>query len=124
MTPAEFSERQHKQLIGHSLYYVPGLVALRRRQGARRKRHLEAWLKRYGWHDTPTQNLLRELGACTDARAWVAGQTLDEAWDICKHGDWMAWLLRRMDPDWGCEPEPRPDPDYIRRLVPCPGVPE
>ena len=40
---------------------------------------------------------LRRLGACSDARAWVGDQTLDEAWASCASAQWMLWVLTRCD---------------------------
>lgn len=41
-------------------------------------------------------NWLRKQYACDDAVAWTEGKTPQQAWDICKHGDWMFWLCEQM----------------------------
>ena len=39
---------------------------------------------------------LREMGACQEALDWCqAYPTPDEAWQACKRGDWMLWVLGR-----------------------------
>ena len=35
---------------------------------------------------------LKALHACSEARKWAEGKTLDEAWATCPRGDWMLWL--------------------------------
>jgi hypothetical protein len=37
--------------------------------------------------------LLTKLNACSDAKAWAAGKTLEQAWQECQRPDWMLWLL-------------------------------
>ena len=39
---------------------------------------------------------LKALGACTDAVEWVADRDLLTAWAECERGDWMLWLVGRM----------------------------
>ena len=40
---------------------------------------------------------LRGMRACTDALEWCEGyKSLAEAWDECKRGDWMLWLLGKL----------------------------
>ena len=43
------------------------------------------------------QTILDRLGACKEAREWVGGRTLAEAWAECKRPDWMLWLHARSD---------------------------
>ena len=45
---------------------------------------------------------LERLRACAEARKWVEGKTLAEAWAKCDRGDWMLWLAARHigDPGW------------------------
>jgi hypothetical protein len=51
---------------------------------------------------TALDRLLKELGACGDARRWARGRTLAAAWEECRRADRMLWLARRMagDPGW------------------------
>ena len=43
-------------------------------------------------------NALTVLGACPDAVAWAKTQpSLAVAWQRCERGDWMIWLLGRLD---------------------------
>jgi hypothetical protein len=46
--------------------------------------------------------LLNELHACSEARAWAKGKTLAEVWLGCGRGDWLLWLAGRMqgEPGW------------------------
>jgi hypothetical protein len=45
---------------------------------------------------------LYTLGACREAKEWAAKQTSpQQAWDSCKRGDWMLWLLVRAMPNAG-----------------------
>jgi len=46
---------------------------------------------------TPLQLRLARMRACREGRAWVAGQTLYEAWDACEDGAWMLWLASEVD---------------------------
>ena len=40
---------------------------------------------------------LRELGACTKAVLWAKDQPdWETAWEVCKRGDWMLWLLGKL----------------------------
>ena len=42
-------------------------------------------------------DLLRRLGACSDARDWTKQVAdLREAWAKCQRSDWMIWALRRI----------------------------
>ena len=43
-----------------------------------------------------TQQLLRSLHACEEARTWAKGKTLAEIWEQCERGDWLLWLCGRM----------------------------
>src|SRR5512146_3236078 len=40
--------------------------------------------------------LLRDIGACADARAWAKGKSLAEVWEQCERSDWLLWLCGRM----------------------------
>lgn len=41
---------------------------------------------------------LEEIGACPEAIIWTSQFTnLQKAWDQCKRGDWMLWLLGRCE---------------------------
>ncbi len=42
-------------------------------------------------------DVLRELGACSDAVEWITELSPDDAWAKCMRGDWMLWLLGRVD---------------------------
>lgn len=41
---------------------------------------------------------LTELGACRDAVEWSQqyGDDFQRAWDDCRRGDWMLWLLGKL----------------------------
>ena len=39
------------------------------------------------------QDQLKKLGACSDAVEWVGNRTAQKAWDECKKGNWMLWLI-------------------------------
>ena len=39
---------------------------------------------------------LSALGACKEAVGWVADRDLPTAWAECERGDWMLWLVGRM----------------------------
>ena len=40
---------------------------------------------------------LKELDACDHAIEWAKDyDTLQEAWDNCQRGDWMLWLINKM----------------------------
>lgn len=41
------------------------------------------------------QDHLEEMGACTEARDWVGGKNLVEAWAQCEQAQWMLWLAWR-----------------------------
>ena len=58
------------------------------------------------WNDPLTVNLawtrLQVIGACWPALSWLKSQPdLREAWEGCRQGWWMYWLLTRlfMQPD-------------------------
>ena len=41
--------------------------------------------------------LLKNIGACQEAIKWASGyDTGQAAWDACKRGDWMLWILGRL----------------------------
>jgi len=42
---------------------------------------------------------LKERNACAEAVAWVGDQSLQHAWTMTGHGDWMLWLLQRLGYD-------------------------
>ena len=48
-------------------------------------------------NSTETKRLLETLHACDDARAWVGRHTLQWAWEHCERGDWMEWLVGKLD---------------------------
>lgn len=42
------------------------------------------------------QSMLERERACTPARQWASGRSLDEAsWHECERGDWMVWFCAR-----------------------------
>ncbi len=47
-------------------------------------------------NDKEFSQLLRDIGACADARAWAKGKSLAEVWEQCERGDWLLWLCGRM----------------------------
>lgn len=56
------------------------------------------------------QDTLRSLGACSEARKWAADyKTAADAWQNCRRGDWMLWLLGKVSGG--------PGSDARRRLV-------
>ena len=42
---------------------------------------------------------LRKMDACHKAVVWVGDRTLQQAWDECERGDWMAWFTRELGLD-------------------------
>ncbi|KKN40346.1 hypothetical protein LCGC14_0733980, partial [marine sediment metagenome] len=43
---------------------------------------------------------LRDVGACSDAVKWADEQPdLATAWSQCARGDWMLWLIGRLNDD-------------------------
>jgi hypothetical protein len=56
--------------------------------------------------------ILDKLGACDSALDWLRGlpeaTTLQEAWDLCDHGEWLLWLLVRWHPK---------DPNYHQFIL-------
>ena len=46
--------------------------------------------------------LLRNLGACIEARKWAEGKDLATIWSTCDQPDWLLWLVARMEgkPGW------------------------
>ena len=40
--------------------------------------------------------LLIDLDACADARAWAKGKDLKTVWNTCDRGDWLLWLCGKM----------------------------
>ena len=49
--------------------------------------------------DIDLSALLARLHACSEARDWSAGKTLEQAWAECPRGDWMLWLAGHLDID-------------------------
>lgn len=43
--------------------------------------------------------LLADLNACWEAREWAAGKDMETAWAECPRGDWMLWILGKLDYD-------------------------
>jgi hypothetical protein len=48
---------------------------------------------------TPLQKRLVSMGACEEARTWVAERTLKQAWAECEDPRWMFWFAARMGVD-------------------------
>ena len=45
-------------------------------------------------------NILENLDACDDSLEWLSGvNSLQQAWDECKRGDWMLWILANLKAD-------------------------
>ena len=45
-------------------------------------------------------NKLEELDACSEAIGWVETQeTIEQAWQNCERGDWLLWLIGKLDID-------------------------
>jgi hypothetical protein len=42
------------------------------------------------------EHKLKLLGACGEAVAWAKGKTFKKAWAECERGDWMLWLVDKM----------------------------
>ena len=44
-------------------------------------------------------NFLEDINACEEACEWVKENnfTLNEAWQKCKRGDWMLWLIKKAN---------------------------
>ena len=40
---------------------------------------------------------LKKLKACSEAVDWAEGKTWEEMWTTCEHGDWMMWLLGKLN---------------------------
>ena len=45
---------------------------------------------------TEMAKLLRDLGACSPARDWAKGKTLEQIWITCERADWLLWLIGKM----------------------------
>ena len=45
------------------------------------------------------QELLSELGACSQAKEWAKDKTWEEVYNTCERGDWLCWLFARTNPD-------------------------
>ncbi len=41
--------------------------------------------------------MLKEMGACTSARAWVGLKGLSASWRHCPNGYWMWWLIEQLN---------------------------
>ena len=53
---------------------------------------------------------LKRMDACGDALEWCEHyESLDKAWAVCPHGDWMLWLLGELSD--------KPESDSHKRLV-------
>jgi len=48
-------------------------------------------------YDKSPTDVLRELDACSEAVEWMRELSPDDAWAKCVRGDWMLWLLGRVD---------------------------
>ena len=45
-------------------------------------------------------NKLEQLDACSEAIRWVETQeTIEQAWQNCERGDWLLWLIGKLDID-------------------------
>ena len=42
---------------------------------------------------------LVKFGACEDAVKFSEDKTAQQAWDTCKRGDWMMWLMKKKYPN-------------------------
>lgn len=65
----------------------------------------------------PFLRKIRALGACPEAVEWLASQpSAAAAWRTCKRGDWMLWLIGRLDKSkpWSNERKP-----LVRCAVEC-----
>ena len=45
------------------------------------------------------KELLIELDACTEARIWVGGKSIEEVVKTCPRGDWALWLAYNLEID-------------------------
>lgn len=43
-----------------------------------------------------TENILA-LNSCTEGRIWLGNLGAEAAWAKCPRGDWMWWVLQRLD---------------------------
>lgn len=43
------------------------------------------------------KELLNKLNACSDAKEWAKGMTIEEVVATCHRGDWLLWLAKRID---------------------------
>ena len=60
---------------------------------------------------------LKQLNACEDAVDWCANYpSLEEAWQACHRGDWMLWLIARVNPG---EPGSRKRRKIARAAADC-----
>ena len=52
---------------------------------------------------TPLTELLARFRACGESRDWAsalpADTTIEQAWQMCEHGDWMLWIAAKLDVD-------------------------
>ncbi len=47
---------------------------------------------------------LKQMSACEEALDWLGGfDSPEEAWQVCKRGDWMLWLLGKLSGPPGSE---------------------
>jgi hypothetical protein len=42
---------------------------------------------------------LEDLGACDEAVEWVGARDAIEAWNDCPRGDWLLWILGKLEAD-------------------------
>ena len=47
-------------------------------------------------------HLLKSLRACSEAKEWSKGKTLQDVWKTCERGNWLLWLCGHMSdkPGW------------------------
>lgn len=47
--------------------------------------------------NTELQTKLRQLNACDDAIEWLGERSAEQAWAECERGDWMLWLIGKIE---------------------------
>ena len=45
------------------------------------------------------RHILKQLGACSDARGWYDGRDSETAWRECARGDWLLWIAAKLGVD-------------------------
>ena len=45
------------------------------------------------------KGLLKRFSPCHEAFDWYDGKDSEEAWQECKHGDWMLWVAAKLNVD-------------------------